>query len=165
MITRKRLKQIFHYCPETGIFTRLIVVGTRGKVGDSVGCDSGRGYRCIRIDSKTYSSHRLAYLYMTGKFPDDEIDHISGDRTDNRWCNLRAVTRNENLKNQKTPSNNKSGVIGVHWSASGSKWYAQITANGIQKHLGCFDDLSVAKEARKKAEIDHGFHQNHGRAK
>jgi hypothetical protein len=78
----------------------------------------------IQINGKTYQAHRLAFLYMTGKFPPDEVDHINHEPSDNRFVNLRQVTRLENLRNQSLSKNNKSGFTGVSWYGRYSKWVA-----------------------------------------
>jgi hypothetical protein len=100
---------------------------------------------------------------MTGDFPEDQIDHINGVRSDNRWCNLRAVSRQENAKNKRTPSDNSSGVIGVCWDRREKKWRAEIQSGKVKHALGHFPEFSDAVAARKKAERDLEFHKNHGR--
>ncbi len=87
-LTQERLKEVLSYNPETGIFTRN--PGIRG--GEKVGTNS-HGYVSIMVDGYLYQAHRLAWLYMEGYMPEQEIDHISRKRDDNRWCNLRVVNR------------------------------------------------------------------------
>ena len=119
----------------------------------------GKTYICIKVDGTTYKAHRLAWLYVTGEFP-DEIDHESGDGTDNRWCNLRDVNRQQNGSNKRLPVNNTSGVCGVSWS--GGKWQSSIKVKQKQIYLGKFLNFFDAICARKSAENNHGFHTNHG---
>jgi len=99
----------------------------------------------------------------TGAWPPDQIDHVNGVRTDNRIENLRSVTHAENGRNQAIPRNNTSGVMGVARRTRGKKWHAQIKVGGKQIHLGSFDDKDEAIAARAAADIEHGFHENHGR--
>ncbi len=96
--------------------------------------------------------------------PSGEIDHINGDRTDNRICNLRDVTSAGNSCNRRRQDRNTSGVTGVAWDKRASRWQARIGLNGKQKYLGYFDSLDEAVAARKAAELELGFHPNHGRA-
>lgn len=122
-----------------------------------------RGYKRICIDGTIYAYHRVVWKLVNGTEP-DSIDHINGDRSDNRICNLRSVTCSDNSKNMKRPRNNTSGVIGVHWSNSKQKWVAQIKVGGKLTMLGRFSSLDDAAAARRAAEMKHGFHRNHGRA-
>ena len=162
-LTQEMLKENIHYEPKTGLFTRLKAKSNSVKVGDIAGyINKVNGYRAIQINGKIYKAHRLAFLYMTGKFPTDEVDHINHSRDDNRFVNLRKVTRLENLRNQSMYSKNKSGFTGVCWHERDSKWVANIRINGKLKHLGYFKDIDEAIEARKEANIEHGFHGNHG---
>ena len=97
------------------------------------------------------------------EWPRKTIDHVNGDRSDNRVVNLRSVAHQENHRNRAIPKSNTSGVMGVYWGKRDRKWYAQIKINGKKKHLGSFSCKKKAIQARKKAEIDYGFHANHGR--
>lgn len=122
MLTQERLKELFHYDPETGVFTRLV-----GGPGSPTGVlknkpNSGHGYIVISINSKNYLTHRLAWLYVYGRFPLEQIDHINHDRTDNRITNLREVTELENHRNMSKSTNNTSGVVGVTWHKRDSVW-------------------------------------------
>lgn len=120
------------------------------------------GYYTGAIDGRNYRAHRVIWKLVTGEEPDN-IDHIDGDRANNRWINLRSVDRHENCKNACLRSDNTSGVIGVHWSTSRKKWVAQIKAHDKLVNLGRFDSRDDAVRARKAAEITYGFHKNHGR--
>ena len=121
------------------------------------------GYRGGGIFGKAYSAHRVIWLLHTGSFPLHHIDHINGDRSDNRISNLRAATRTENNRNRRIPNNNTSGAMGVIWSKQDQKWRAQIKVDGRKRHLGYFDNFADAVATRKLAEIKYGFHENHGR--
>lgn len=106
-------------------------------------------------------AHRIIWTMLTGEQPNGVIDHINGDPSDNRRRNLRCVSHAVNLRNQKMRSTNTSGAMGVR--RENNRWSARITANGVERHLGTFDEKSDAIAARKAAERMHGFHQNHGR--
>lgn len=124
---------------------------------------NAKGYHQGGIFYNVYRAHRIIWLLHTGEWPEGEIDHINGVRSDNRISNLRHVTSGENRKNQKKSSRNTSGVVGVTRSKALNKWSAKIIIGGVHKHLGLFDDLSDAAQARKAAEATYGFHKNHGR--
>lgn len=164
-ITQEHLKYLFSYDPLTGLFTRNIDVGRPGKVkkGKVAGClNKAHGYVNIIIDREIYLAHRLAWLYMTGSFPESQIDHINHIRNDNRWVNLRDVTHVENQQNKNVQKNNSSGVAGVHWDKRSKKWWARIGVNGKIVSLGYYKNKTDAVKARKEAEIKHGYHPNHG---
>lgn len=99
-----------------------------------------------------------------GEWP-EFVDHINGDRTDNKIENLRSCSRLENSVNRAVASHNKSGVLGVHYDKSRGKWAAEIKVNKKKVYLGRFDSIDEAKTARKIAEVKYGFHPNHGRIK
>lgn len=155
------MREVLEYSPSTGSLTWRVARG-RCAAGTPAGYDTDRGYRAVRIFGKVVYIHRVACLYMTGSIP-PEVDHINGDRSDNRWLNLRRADRIENSKNMKMPSTNKSGVMGVFWNNGKRKWTARIKVRQQSIHLGHFHSLSDATEARRVAEIKYGFHENHGR--
>ena len=121
-----------------------------------------KGYKRGFVLGKPYLAHRVAWLMQTGEWP-EQIDHVNGNRSDNRWGNLRSVSHAENCKNMKLNKFNKSGKPGVE--LVGKKWMAKITANGIVKLLGYFETFEEACEMRGIAERNYGFHPNHGRIK
>jgi hypothetical protein len=162
-ITQERLKELFHYDSDTGIFTRIKSNNNKAKVGDIVSCRERYGYIVVRIDRVLYRAHRLAWLYMTGNFPEKHIDHINHVRDDNRWSNLREATYEINNKNVSMLKNNTSGICGVGWDSSRRKWKAQIGVNGGTVNLGHHADINAAILTRKAAEFAYGFHPNHGR--
>lgn len=164
MITQERLKQILSYCPHTGAFKWRVNQGPQAPIGSKAGTVNGAGYCGIRADGKIYQAHRLAFLYMIGDFPEIFTDHIDQDKLNNRWLNLRSVTSKENQKNLPMPKTNTSGFTGVNWHKGAGKWRAEIQVDGQAKHLGVFSDINDAIEARKKANIEYGFHANHGRS-
>jgi hypothetical protein len=166
MITQTRLKELFFYDPEIGVFTRLQSKNGQeaGKPAGWLSTDTwGNTYIRMSVDGKIYSAHRLVYMYCYGAFPSDFIDHIDGNGAHNKLCNLRNVDRSQNMQNQKRSSANTSGVTGVYKTGK-SKWRAMIFFSGSSKYLGSFDSKEEAVTARKKAEKEAGFHKNHGRA-
>ena len=118
------------------------------------------GYRQLTLLGKGYSAHRVIWLIATGEWPDDQLDHINGDRHDNRLKNLREVSQQENLRNQKRSSKNTSGTTGVSWHRTTDLWQVRIAG----KTIGYFKFLEEAIAVRKESEIEHGFHKNHGRS-
>ena len=120
------------------------------------------GYMVGAIFGRLFRAHRVIYLIAYGEFPSKETDHINGDRSDNRLANLREVSESENRRNRGKYSNNTSGVTGVYWKKGANKWSAYIRTKGKPHHLGYFSFFEEAVKARKQAEIEHGFHPNHG---
>jgi hypothetical protein len=161
MLTQKILKELLHYFPDTGDFTWL---ATRGKarVGAKAGYLSKAGYIQLGVNGKLYFAHRLAFLYMTGEFPELEVDHIDHCPSNNAWSNLREVSHQENGRNQSISKSNKSGYNGVYWCVRSKKWHTQIAIDGKTVHLGYHAELENAVIARDAANIEYGFHENHG---
>ena len=159
MITQKRLKELFKYSKESGVFTRLVSLGNT-RSGSVAGHKNADGYLDIVIDKKTYKAHRLAWLYETGRLPKDEIDHIDRVRDNNIFCNLREATRQENVRNNGLREVNTSGFTGIHWRSDSSQWRARINHNGGRVNLGSFDRLSDAVLERLKAEQRYGYTTN-----
>lgn len=156
MITQEYLKSILEYDPETGLFIWLNKPSKFGPniIGKIAGCVHNKGYYHICIKNKMYLSHRLAWLYMTGEWPSEDIDHKDGDGFNNRWCNLREATDSQNLGNQKKHSNNTSGFKGVSWDKQAQKWMVRIQINGKPKFLGYVinpsEGASIYKSAAEK---------------
>ena len=162
-ITQAELKRILHYCPETGVFTRKIRTANCVQVGDVAGSVDGNGYLLIQYKGIKYKTHRLAFLYMNGEWPENEVDHINHNKIDNRWNNLRLADRTKNNRNASQRKDNTSGVTGVSWHSRDSKWMASISHQKKLIHLGYFNCSTAAILARKAAEIKYEFHENHGK--
>lgn len=149
MITNKQLKQYLHYNPETGIFVR-IKSKRSSEVGKQAGCSSGHKYVHIYLFGKYYQAHRLAWLFITGKWPKEFIDHINGNCEDNRFVNLREADRKINNQNQrKAQKINKVGLLGV--CKHRNKYQAAISIDGYPKYLGHFDTPELAHKAYVEA--------------
>lgn len=143
MLTQERLKQLLHYDPDTGVFTSN---STNRKVGSV----SDRGYLRLNLQNRLYMAHRIAWLYMTGDFPEREIDHIDGDKLNNRWVNLRPATRKQNMENTSLFSTSTSGYRGVTWYKRNNKWGATAFHNGERHFAGLFDTAEEAAVAAKQ---------------
>ena len=143
MLTLQRLKQLFTYNPDTGIFIR----NSTKKIS---GTTKSR-YVQMLVDQKQYYAHRLAWMYCYGTLPSMNIDHINGNKRDNRIKNLREATISENGQNRGKQKNNTSGFKGVSLCKKSKKWIASIRKNNKSKYLGCFTDAEKAHEAYKEA--------------
>jgi hypothetical protein len=150
MITQQELKQQLHYDPDTGVFTWLVSNAQCVKVVDIAGSYNSQGYRQIMINYKYYRAHRLAWLYMYGNFPIDQIDHINNKKDDNRIINLREANNSENGQNKiKAQSNNKLGLLGVSKNRTG--FQARIKLNNTIKCLGTYTTPEEAHEVYLEA--------------
>lgn len=176
-LTQTRLQSLFDYDPKTGDFTflprgdeefatpRAAAIFRTKCLGKVAGWRHAAGYVAISVDGRTYLAHRLAWLWTTGTWPDDEIDHQNGDRADNRIANLRAVSKVENSHNQSLRVTNKSGATGVFFEARRNSWLATILNLGRSIHLGYFKTFEEACAARKGAERALRFDKGHGKAR
>ena len=153
ILTQERLKELLSYDPETGVFVRIKQTSSNALIGDVAGNTDSKGYRKIHINGKMFKLHRLVWLYITGEFPPSEIDHIDRNPLNNRFANLRVVTRSENMQNTSKYLNNTSGYKGVSYQKCRKKWYASIRINNVQKNLGRFptpEEASAAYLAAQK---------------
>ncbi len=123
----------------------------------------GPGYLHGGLLGEKLLAHRAVWCLATGRWPTATIDHINGNRQDNRICNLRDVAHAQNCRNQPLSKVNTSGFTGVSFDAARNKYAAHITVDGRTLHLGRFDSLADARRARQQANTQHGFHSNHGR--
>lgn len=121
------------------------------------------GYLAGQLAKQTYRAHRVAWALSSGEWPQGQIDHINGIKTDNRASNLRVVSNQENTRNAKKPRTNTSGYVGVYWFAPRKRWRAAIGLSGKVKTIGYYDTKEEAAAARKEAERQYGFHEKHGR--
>lgn len=121
-----------------------------------------RGYRRGKLGDQFVYAHRIIWKMVHGHDA-EVIDHIDGDRGNNRPENLRAISHAENCRNQRLHAHNRSGVTGVSWDKQSGRWRAEHPGRRRDKHLGYFDDLPSAAAARKAAEAAAGYHPNHGR--
>lgn len=141
-ITQSRLMEVLKYNPDTGGFAYRVSTG-RCKAGSAAGTDNGNGYVRIIIDGQKYYAHRLAWLYMTGRMPDAQIDHVNMIRNDNRFLNLREASNGQNSANR--PSRTSCGLKGVQ--KHGRAWRAQLWKDGGNFHIGPFSTKEEAHAA------------------
>lgn len=152
-LTQKRLKELLHYDPETGVFTWVVRKGKILPKAVAGGASSYPGYRKIMVDYVAYSAHRLAFLYMEGYFPEQQVDHLNGVRDDNRWFNLRHVSGTCNQQNSKTPTNSSSGFSGVSWEQDRKNWRVQAYLHNKRVFLGRYPAVLDAALARLTFEV------------
>lgn len=145
-VTSDRLRSMLLYCPESGHFTWLNPGRANPRlVGARAGGVNSEGYWKISVGGKNYLAHRLVFLFVLGRWPVGVLDHINGDRTDNRFLNLRESSDALNAQNRrKARTGNTSGYLGVSWNSRRGQWVAQIQVDGKKKGLGYFDDPAVA---------------------
>lgn len=149
-----RLRKLLSYDPVTGIFIRLIQTSNRIKVGDVAGGKNALGYIQISVDGEMLLGHRLAWLYMTGKWPASLIDHKNMIRHDNRWCNIREATKSLNMQNQRQPSSrNLAGFLGVSTRRYGFSAHIQIEKKII--YLGTYRTAERAHQAYVEGKRKH----------
>ncbi|MBN5205363.1 HNH endonuclease [Serratia marcescens] len=150
------LYSVLNYDKDTGQFTWKANKG-KMKSGQPAGSVMRTGYVRIFVDRKPYLAHRLAWAFFNGEHPDGYIDHVNGNRCDNRITNLRIATHQENIWNSECSKSNKTGLKGVHFNARDKKFIAQITVNGKRKCLGSFENKHEAYEAYiNEARLSHG---------
>lgn len=175
------LRQLLEYAPETGVFTwrhraaetfrdgkrppehTAGIWNTANAGKQALTFPDGRGYYRGKIMGRNHKAHRVAWAIYHGVWPDGEIDHINGERTDNRIANLRVVSRQENSRNKPRQVNNTSGATGVARDKQSGKWSAWVKIDGKNQNLGLYHNFGDAVAARKEAERKIGFHANHGR--
>lgn len=170
------ISEVLKYDPDTGSFEwkprpremfrslHEFVRWNNRYAGKPTGNKHYSGYVHLIFLGRRFAAHRVAWLFLYGQWPEGEIDHVNGIRSDNRGTNLRDVDRSGNQRNASRRTDNTSGVVGVVWSKRASKWASRINIYGQRKNLGFFDQLEDAVAARKAAEREYGFHENHGRA-
>lgn len=155
-ITQKELMSLFDYDPHTGIFKWRLRAARCVRVGDTAGSKMWNGYLRLRVKGRFCMAHRIAWMYVYGRNPSDQIDHIDGDRSNNRISNLREASVSENQQNlRRANCDSVSGYLGVRPSKSmRNPWVAQIKINGKQKHIGSFktpEDAYAAYLEAKRA--------------
>ena len=160
MITQERLKELLHYDPETGIFTWQAKANRHGNRSEGIqaGCMHHKGYIDIGLDGRYYRAHRLAWLYVYGVWPSDQLDHDNRIKSDNRIENLRPATNKQNCENRGTRKDNTSGITGVYWYKPSSKWVAMIGHENRLIHIGYFktiEDARIAREAMRDKLFTH----------
>jgi hypothetical protein len=158
---QKRLKTLFVYDPLTGVFTRRIASGRHGchPAGEACGTINAPGYVIMGVDGCRYVAHRLAWVYVYGRWPVGDLDHINQQKADNRIANLREASRAQNMQNVSLHRHNSSGRKGVCWHKVRAKWRAYIFNGYRQQHLGLFTSFADAVQAREAAEREQHTHR------
>ena len=152
MITQARLRELFTYDDGKLIRKNGVVAGSVNK----------RGYRIICVDYKLQKAHRLVFLYHYGYLP-LQVDHINGDKDDNRIENLRAADNSKNMMNRRAMRNNTSGHKNVYWDKECGRWAVKVRLNKKLHNFGRFNDINEAiAVARVKRDELHGEYANHG---
>ena len=151
-LTQKDVQHIWNYDPNTGIFTWKNPSGKRVKPNQQASTVMKDGYVMLVYKNVHYLAHRIAFLYMVGYCPENQIDHRDRKRNNNKWKNLRELTPTCNIRNSGMCIDNTSGVKGVYWSKKMKKWTSAIGVKKSLKHLGCFDSFQEAVYHRLAAE-------------
>lgn len=145
-LTAEYIRSVINYDPETGDVWRK---------GRKVSTTRPEGYLVINVNDRIYRLSRIIWLWMTGEWPKNDVDHIDLDKGNNRWANLRDSTFTQNMQNRPRRSINKSGFKGVCWDKKAGKWHAQIGYGGTQHHIGYFNRPESASKAYSDAATKH----------
>ena len=177
-LTQELVKRLFYYDPDTGVLTwkirpcsdfiddaacRRTNTRNAGRTagGMTIKTRTNR-YMTVQVFGVGYRMHRIIYLWVYGRLPTKQIDHIDGNGLNNKICNLRDVSATNNRRNSGIGNTNSSGTLGVSWRKCNKKWEAHIGVNNKNVRLGTFDTKDEAIKARKAAELRYGYHPNHG---
>lgn len=160
MITQEEVKDLFYY-NKGKLFWKKSKACNKIKSGTEAGCTNSGGYRQIKVNYKSYCTHRLIFLLFNGHLP-EIIDHINGNKLDNRIENLREVTPQENAFNSKISKSNTSGIKGVTWCKGRNKYKSQVQKDGKTHFLGYYDDILAAEnKVKEHREQLHGEFSRH----
>lgn len=157
------LQSVLRCDPNSGLLFWREARGLRRAGKQAFTAINGRGYLHGKLFGRMFRAHRVVWALAYGEWPNGEIDHINGIKTDNRIFNLRSVSKVDNMRNRVLSRNNSSGAVGVHWHSRDQRWVARIGLGNAGVHLGNFINFDDALAARQAAEARHGFHENHGR--
>ena len=158
--TLQDIKELFVYS-NGDLYWKIFPDNSR-KSFVKAGTNHSSGYRVVKIYGKRYRVHRIIFMMCHG-YISKYIDHIDGNRLNNRIENLRECNHNENMHNRKISSNNKSGIKGIIWHKTAKKWWPQIMVNSKRINLGKYDDLELAELVIMEArDLFHGKFANHG---
>lgn len=154
-LTAERLRDVFDYNEQTGIFTWRISLGCKILPGRRAGSIDENGYIRIGIDGHQVRAHRLVWLYIYGCWPSGGLDHVNGHKDDNRLINLREASQSQNNSNRPIQKNNRSGFKGVCWNKFERRWHAYIQVNNKYIYLGFHKTREAAHAAYCAAAREH----------
>lgn len=155
-LTQAMILRALKYDPETGDFTWLeLLPNSRRQIGQKAGRRHWTGYIYIKLGGVEFAAHRLAWIMMTGDWPEHDLDHIDRNRANNRWANLRAATRRQNLMNTPVREGNKTGVKGVWPGPVKGVWFASINAEVNKPTVMKFASRKAAISWRREQELLH----------
>ena len=161
-LTQERVRELFDYRPKDGALVRRVKTSSRATVGSIAGCPS-KGYLQLVVDGKTYTVHRLIWMWHYGYMPENAIDHIDKNTINNKIENLREVSRVCNLRNSKQQDRTISGVKGVYWRKNDNSWCSKISINAKSIYLGsstCKIEAACLRLAAEQAENWEGCDSN-----
>ncbi len=141
-LSAETVQLLFSYDAATGVLRHKRRHGVIE--GATAGTTNNRGYISVKVHQRSYLGHRVVWLIVTGVWPSKEIDHINGDKKDNRFCNLREASRRENVANAGA---RRGGLKGAYWNKTLMKWHSHIRDDGRLRHLGWFDTEELAHVA------------------
>lgn len=150
-LTVEFIRDRLDYNPNNGEFKIRKKSGKKGVVGNKTGSKGKNGYVYLYLNNNVALAHRVAWVYVYGEWPNEQVDHINRDRSDNRISNLRLASQSQNSCNGSLRSTNKSGYRGVSWSKEKKKWVSRIVKDRKQYVLGYFDDKEKAYMAYLEA--------------
>lgn len=157
----KILHELFEY-RDGKLYWKVSRPHTTIKPGDKAGGFGKNGYLMTSINCKSFYNHRIIYMMHYGNLP-KFIDHIDGNKANNKIENLREATSSQNNRNMPKKITNTSGIKGVSWDTSSGKWRVRLRINGIDRRIGCFEDIKEAEKAIIQARnLYHGEFANHG---
>jgi hypothetical protein len=160
MLTQLQVFDLFDY--KDGVLFWKTTPSRKIPIGSKAGTITAKGYIRIKINGRLYYAHRLVYLLETGTYP-KQLDHVNGDKSDNRIKNLRECDVSQNNLNRKKPRNNSSGIKGISWHAISKKWMVSLQIAGEQKYFGLYKDIDQAKSVIEAMRHKyHGDFTNHG---
>jgi hypothetical protein len=162
-LTADQVREVLDYNPDTGVLSWRIRCGMRALPGNPAGWCATRGYIAVKLNGRAHMAHRLIWLIQTGRWPDQQVDHIDGDTSNNRWPNLRLAQCHQNQANARLRRDNKSGVKGVSWNEKRARWRAVVRHQGKQVLDKFFVTKEEAKACAREARLRfHGEFAHHG---
>jgi hypothetical protein len=162
-LTAEQARELLDYDPSTGGLVWRKSPCNSIPAGSRAGSPNNHGYLLVSVMRRTYHVHRLIWLLSHGVWPEGQVDHKNGNRLDNRLCNLRVASRNQNCANSKLRKDSFSGVKGVLWSKAESRWIARLDYKGRRVLRRRFTTKEEAEACVREARLRfHGEFAHHG---